>query len=315
MKHRTHDRQYLWMALVVLGLSSAIVEHVPGVRPLTEAAGRALTPMQTALTRATARVHGILGGSRDLEALNAEILRLEDENARLKTDNLRLASLQREVRDLRALMDFRNARPDLDLMGTSIVGSVAGWEPGHLTRSVKLDVGASQGVKTRMTVANHRGLIGQVIRVSEHWSDVLLITDPTSAVSARIDRSREAGMVFGSPNGDLVMRYVPQNQADMPPKIQVGDLVFTSGQSQRFPPQILIGQVVDVRQDDYDTFQEAVIRPSVDFNALETAMLITAWTAPLDADAEDTAVAPSPAVPAAGRGAARPTGAAGSTDR
>lgn len=283
MKHRPQDRQYLLVALVVLGLSSAIVEHVPGVKPLTEAAGRALTPVQSALTQATARIHAILGGTRDLEMLNAEILRLEDENARLKTDNLRLTSLQREVRDLRALMDFQNARPDLDLMGTSIVGGVAGWEPGHLTRSVKLDVGASQGVRLRMTVANHRGLIGQVVRVSDHWTDVLLITDPTSAVSARIDRSREAGMVFGSPNGDLVMRYVPQNQADMPPKIQVGDLVFTSGQSQRFPPQILIGQVVEVRQDDYDTFQEAVIRPSVDFNALETAMLITAWTAPLDA--------------------------------
>lgn len=313
MKQRPHDRQYLLVALVVLGLASSIVEYVPGVKPLTELAGQALTPVQRAVTQATARVRAVAAGSRDLEVLNAQVAGLEEENARLKADNLRLNGLQREVSDLRDALQFKNARPDLDLMGASIVGGVAAWEPGHLTRSVKLDVGRTHGVKARMTVANHRGLIGQVVRVADQWSDVLLITDPSSAVSARIDRSREAGMVFGSPNGDLIMRYIPQGQSDGPPRVEVGDLVFTSGQSQRFPPQILIGQVVEVHQDDYDTFQEAVIRPSVDFNALESAMLITAWT-PLDEEgadggapesgaADSGVAAPLPALPGGGEAA------------
>jgi rod shape-determining protein MreC len=172
-------------------------------------------------------------------------------------------------------------------MGASIVGATVAHEPGHLTRAIKLDVGRADGVVPRMTVASPRGLVGQVVRATEHWSDVLLITDPSSAVAGRIDRSREAGMVFGSPSGELVMRYIPQDRPDAPPNVQVGDLVYTSGQSERFAPRLLVGQVILVRQNDFETFQEAVIRPSVDLNAIETVLIVTAWLPREDEAAAD----------------------------
>lgn len=283
--NRRHDRQYLFVALLFLGLASVVVQSVPGAAAVNSAVGRVITPVQRGLSGAAARVRDAVSGTRDLEAWQARATVLEDENARLKTDNLRLQGLEREVRDLRESLKFKRARPDLDLMGASIIGAAVAHEPGHLTRAIKLDVGRTHGVAIRMTVASPRGLVGQVVRSTEHWSDVLLITDPSSAVAGRIDRSREAGMVFGSPSGELVMRYIPQDRPDSPPNVQVGDLVYTSGQSERFAPRLLIGQVDEVRQSDFETFQEAVIRPSVDFNALETVLIITEWLPPDEAEA------------------------------
>ena len=40
---------------------------------------------------------------------------------------------------------------------------------------------------------------------------------------------------------------------------------------------LLIGQVVEVRQSDEQTHQEAIVRPAVDFGAVETALVVRDW--------------------------------------
>jgi rod shape-determining protein MreC len=98
---------------------------------------------------------------------------------------------------------------------------------------------------------------------------VLLIIDPSSSVNAVIQRSRATGVVDGRLSGDLVMRFVPQED-----QIAVGDIVLTSGLGGNFPKRLVIGQVTAVRQRDFELFQQAAVRPSVDFNRLEVVMVI-----------------------------------------
>jgi rod shape-determining protein MreC len=128
-----------------------------------------------------------------------------------------------------------------------------------------------------MTVVSHRGLVGQIVRLDEHWADVMLITHPRSHIKSRVDRTHATGMVSGLPSGELLMEHIPQNRDSLTPNVQVGDLVETSGLSDRFPGQITIGQVILVKQNDAAESQEALIRPSVDFDALELVMVVTAW--------------------------------------
>jgi len=130
-----------------------------------------------------------------------------------------------------------------------------------------------------------------VASVGPYWSDVRLITDPASAVWGRIQRSRATGVVFGSTTGELRMRFLPQNVADEEPNVVEGDLVYTSGLSERFPPLILIGQVIAIRQSDEKTHQEAIIRPSVSFNALEVVLVVNKWLPAAD-QAMENAEAP-----------------------
>jgi rod shape-determining protein MreC len=119
--------------------------------------------------------------------------------------------------------------------------------------------------------------VGQVLSVSAAYADVLLIIDPESRVEGRVRSSGATGIVFGTPTGELVMRYLPQTGPGQEPAVQVDDLVLTSGLSARFPAEILIGQVVAVHQSDVETQQEALIRPSVDFNALSEVLVVRDW--------------------------------------
>src|SRR5690606_29622833 len=106
--------------------------------------------------------------------------------------------------------------------------------------------------------------------VTDLTSKVLLITDASSAVNAIMQSSRLNGVVRGVPGGDLVMDYIPQSGL-----FSIGEVVLTSGLGGRFPKGIPIGQVVEIRQRDIDVFQQAVVRPTVDFSRLELVMVVT----------------------------------------
>ena len=72
------------------------------------------------------------------------------------------------------------------------------------------------------------------------------------------------------------MTYIPQSET-----ISVGDVVLTSGMGGNYPKGLVIGQITEVEQRDIDTYQNASVRPSVNFDRLETVLVITTFE-PLD---------------------------------
>jgi rod shape-determining protein MreC len=262
------------MALVLVGATSvAVVERASA--PLEDYAGRLLTPVQSMLDGGAGRLNALASRNRDVAALQARIEELEGEKYSQEVAVLKVNDLINENDALRGLLHFANQRVDLDLAGASVIGRKVAEEPGNLIHTIKVDIGTRQGAAKGMPVANDRGLIGRVWRTGATWSDVLLITDPSSAVEGRVERSRETGMVFGSTSGELRMRFIPQDLGGEP-NVSVGDVIFTSGLSDEFPEMLAIGLVVSVEQSDVQTHQEAIIRPTVDFTTLEFVLVVTA---------------------------------------
>jgi rod shape-determining protein MreC len=271
---RRNDRQALLMASLLVGLTGvAFIERA--ALPLRDMTGALLAPAQATLHGLASSASRLTSGARDVARLNDELRTLRAANDQLAVDILKTNDLARENAQLRNLLGFAAARVDLDLRGASVIGRAIGEAPGTLVHTLKLDVGRNAGVAVGMPVANERGLIGRVYRVGASWCDVLLISDPASAVQARIERTRETGVVFGSTSGELRMRFIPQD-IEGEPNVRVGDVVFTSGLSRDFPKMIPIGQVVAVDQSDVETHQEAVIHPTVDFTTLELVLVVQA---------------------------------------
>jgi rod shape-determining protein MreC len=290
---RRHDRQVLLMAVVLLGATVLSNVRIPGAPLLGGILGDLLAPAQSVLTGVASSVNGVVGGTRDVDKLRSRLAEIESEYAVLQTANTKLGELKQENDSLRALLAFKRTRIDLDLRGASIVARKVAEEPGSLMHTVWLDVGTRQGVKRGMPVANDRGLVGQVVEADANRCAVQLILDPASRVVGRIQRSRATGIVVGTTTGQLVMRYIPQDLPGAPHNVQVGDVVVTSGLleeglAQRFPPEVPLGQVIEVRQSDVDTHQEAIVRPTVDFNGLEQVLVVYGWS-PDGADARSGA--------------------------
>jgi rod shape-determining protein MreC len=140
---------------------------------------------------------------------------------------------------------------------------------------VLLNKGSESGILRDMPVVTDKGLVGLVTETTPTASKVVLITDLSSAVNVRLQNSRAEGVVLGQQSGELRLNYI-SIEVDM----KQDERVVTSGLGGQFPQGILVGTVASVRKRTFDVFQEADVKSSIDFNRLETLLVITNYERP-----------------------------------
>ena len=227
-------------------------------------------PGQSGLSTLTNRLSASLTNLRNYRSLQRRLTELERIVESLSVENLRLQEVERENQRLRELLQFAETRPSFELQGGQIIARVIGKNATNFLNVAMIDLGARHGIRVGMPVVNEQGLVGRISEVTSTTSKVLLITDPSSTVNAILQSSRLTGVISGRPGSHPVIGFLPQGT-----EIGVGEVVLTSGMGGTFPKGIHIGQVVEVRQRDVNVFQEAVVRPTVNFGQLEEVMVVT----------------------------------------
>lgn len=261
-----------WPLILAAGVIVLALLHQAG--QLQFAQGLALQPLQPIerqLTASSTSLQEMLATISDLQTL-----RQRNEELQRRVDGLIIenVSLHEEIHDyetVRRLLDFAVANPSLNVRGSQITGRVISQDPLNYIDSVQIDLGEEHGIAVGMPVLTERGLVGRIIEVYSQSSKVLLLTDPNSNVSAFIQSSRLQGVLKGQTGTSLLLLdHIPQDILVNP-----GDIVLTAGLGGFFPPDLVIGQVVSVRQRDYEMFQLAQVRPTVDFRHLEMVLVVT----------------------------------------
>jgi rod shape-determining protein MreC len=204
-----------------------------------------------------------------------ENLLLRQKQQQLEAQLLLLRKIGEENNRLRSLLKFKEAR-----LWESVAARVIAHNPQAEFRLLTIDRGSQAGLKKRMPVVSSQGLIGQIYRVGRSSSQVLLLTDPTSAVDARLMDTRARGLIRGrvlSTKWDRNYFITALEYVDRISLISVGGMVLTSGLDGVFPEGIPIGTVREVHEDSYGIFQEAEVVPLTDFMALREVLVITEW--------------------------------------
>ncbi len=259
------------------------------LRPVEDALSIVITPLQYAVHKLVEGAGGILSAPRDLQRLRDENRRLQAQVDELVYQLALLREIELENASLRELLDLKEKSPDVlgpeaDLLSAEVIGR----DPSNLLRYLTIDRGSDDGIEIGMSVITARGLVGQIREVHANASRVALLTDPSSAVNALIQRSRATGIVEGQTGPNLVMRYLPQGEG----LAQPGDIVMTSGLGGNFPHRLPIGEVTEVYQSDVDMFQEARLRPAVDYDSLEMVIVVRHFT-PIGVEARAGHMAPT----------------------
>jgi rod shape-determining protein MreC len=219
------------------------------------------------------------------ELLRARVATLEEENLQFREALVESGRLQR-IAEMRT--DFEAPMRPAQIVGQD----VSPW-----FRSVLVDRGGSDGVRSGMPVVTEAGVVGLVTATSPHAGRTMLLLDGQSAVDALVQRSRARGIVRG--DGDSLHFEMFVRGDD----VQPGDVVITSGFGGVYPKGLRIGEVVEVEAAGERLLQRAVIRPAVDFGRLEQVFVIL-WRGPTldllyegDGAAPDRAAAPAPGAP------------------
>lgn len=196
---------------------------------------------------------------------------LREQIAELRAQASEVNSLRRENGELSRLLGL-SERLDFEVMGATVTGESV----GNFEWAVYIDRGAVDGVAVDMPVVSADGLVGRVVDVYRGSAKVMLIIDPDSSVSVRLDASGERGVLQGQREEPLLFRLI-----DADTEVQPGETVETSGYTVEeglgglFPPSIPVGVVDSVEPHESNLTLEVRVRPRVDFSRLYTVGLIT----------------------------------------
>jgi len=178
---------------------------------------------------------------------------------------------QKENERLRRLLSM-NDKVEFRTVGARVVGRT----PAFLSNMVYIDRGSDDGVRTDAAVLSGDGIVGRVVLVTKHESQVQLITNPDASTGAILERTRTPGVLRGTGDQLLDMGYVG-NAAP----VEVGDIVVSSGMDKIYPKGLPIGKVVDSRKGK-GVNRSIKVEPWIDLIRLEEVSVMLNQHKPLE---------------------------------
>lgn len=289
--NRQSNQRFLLIFFVLAALIGIVLNEAGYLESIQGFILRLISPLQARLATVVETSGGLFRAARDLRDLRQRNEELEETYAQILIENVALREAAQENAILRQFFNFAQQHPGFQLIGGEVKAQVIGRDPSNFVHSLIIDAGEAQGVKRGMPVIVPLGLVGRVQSVGPNWAKVLLITDPRSSVSALIQTSRVTGQVQGQVDGELVMKYISQEET-----VNEGEIVLTSGLGGNFPKGLVIGQVRSVQRRDSDLFQQATVHPTVNFDRLEMVLVVAAFET-VDTTGEGEEITPGAETP------------------
>jgi rod shape-determining protein MreC len=204
-----------------------------------------------------------------LDELEVENKKLSVENRVLRAENNLLNELEVENNRLRLALDFRE-RSSFKLMPARIISrdSSTWWN------TIRVNRGFEDGVEADMPVVTDLGVVGKTTTVSKNEAIVVLITDETCRIAAKIEGTREQGIITGlriqenASEGLLQLNFLSKSA-----KISSSQQVLTAGVAHgSFPPGLVIGRIKEFRLRALDG--QAIVEPAVNLASVEDVFVL-----------------------------------------
>ena len=227
----------LVIGLIMLALSLLAPKSYDAVR------GAALdltAPATGALSEVRVTAQGVFSGAGNYWNAIDQNARLKAERAKMLQRMVEAKAIAQENRQLKAALNLRERS-----RGSVAVGRIVGSSFTSPRRFAILAAGTRDGVGDGMPVRAAEGLIGRIVNAGQLASRVLLITDRSNIVPARLLRS---GMpVISQGRGDGTVDLRPLEVGRNP--FKRGDIVVTSGTGGLYPPLVPVARVVKLDDD------------------------------------------------------------------
>ncbi len=195
-------------------------------------------------------------------------LHLAKENEMLAEDNLQLT---RKLLDERNSLKSEMAKwtkafgPEYDVMPANIVTMTTGSQHNY----VIVDRGKRDSVEVNDGIITPKGVIGVVTNVGEHYSYAISYANQQMTISAKAGEDSYVGSVkwSGKRSDESVLSGIPLHA-----NIENSEIVYTSGFSSIFPPDIPIGVIIGKESD--ESMSSFTIRLFEDFAKIQHVLIV-----------------------------------------
>lgn len=240
------------------------------------------------LTAAVVRpVSGFFGSVFGSPSAQGKIAALQRQNQRLQAE-LSAARLDKtDAAELDRLLRLSGAG-GYRVVAANVIAVGQGYED-----TITIDSGSRDGIQPDQTVLDGDGLVGRVTQVGPSTATVLLAADASSSVGARLEGSNEIGVVTGTGKTLAHGATLRLQMLDANVPLQPGQRIVTFGSQggRPFVPGVPIGVVTQVTNAAGSLTQTALVRPFVNFTALQVVGVVVV---PPRHDPRDSVLPPAP---------------------
>lgn len=208
-------------------------------------------------------------GLKTLEQLEEENRDLATQNRELRATNQMLRDMEAENNKLRDALTYAQHSAFRLIPARVITRDASTW-----WNTIKINRGFEDGVETDQPVLTDKGLVGKTTTVAKNECIVLLVTDETCKVAAKVEGTREQGILSGmrvtdsTGSGEMQMNFLTKTA-----NLQEGQKIYSAGVSGGvFPSGILAGTVKSFRTRALDG--QAIVEPAVDLSSVEDVFVV-----------------------------------------
>lgn len=209
---------------------------------------------------------------------------LKKENADLRQSLVNYLELKEENEKLREYFKISRKNRDYKLAPAEVIARDPDDDFGAFT----IGAGTSAGVKEGDAVITENGLIGLITRAEPATAYVTTVLSPSLSVGAVDKRSGDSGVVRGSAElsgkNRAALKLIDENNT-----IKKNDLITTLGTGGVYPENLIIGKVVSVERDPFDSSPYAVIELYDDIKSVENVAVITEFSGKGEINAKNKA--------------------------
>lgn len=233
----------------------------------------AVAPFQKVAAAVSGGVSSLWEKYTNIDAIMEENETLREENAELRSQMVEYDRLKAENEAYKKLEQIQEENPQNTYVSAFVIGRDTLDEFGGFT----LDKGTAHGVERGDTVVSDEGyLLGVVIEADLTSCKVLTILHPSFNASVVVSRTRDNGILTGGASyaeqGLCLFTNLARDSM-----ATVRDQVITTGLGGVYPPDVLVGTIVELLPESSGKSTIAVVEPGGDVFGAKHAFVITQY--------------------------------------
>jgi rod shape-determining protein MreC len=236
-----------------------------------------MSPPEKVMSHTGHGARGFWGNYIDLRHTREENQALRAQIEQLRLEQAALLEDAKQGHRLQELLDFRQK-----YIYATVPAQVVGTSGSDQSRILTIDKGSKDGLKRDQPVITPDGIVGKLVEVFPHTSQVLEINDQTSGAGVLLEKTRMRGVLRGNAYGQpQIINVLPDD------RVQPGEKVVTSGGDQIFPRGLSVGTVQKVVSDpDREPYVDIVLKPAANLQHLDEVLVVTETSDQLPAAAQ-----------------------------
>lgn len=248
--------RFLLFASLSLGL--LLLDAYKGtMAPLRTSLATVILPVQQAALIPSNVAHIIGAYLADQQKTLEQNAELQQKTLKQGAELLRLAALENENRELRALAALQS-KSTLSPIKNGKIAEIISTDRDQFNKRVEINRGLNDGIQAGQVAIDANGVIGQITRVLPATSELTLVTDQKQLIPIQVQRTGLRAVAYGLGREEgLEVRFLSVNT-----DIKPNDVLLTSGLDGIYPAGLPVATVVRVDRGGTLNFAHITAQPT-----------------------------------------------------